>query len=113
VPTIVIRPQALADLAEIWAYIAEDSAIHADAFAARIDRKFHALARRPGIGRARPELDKDLRSFVVGQHVIFYLPISNGIEVIRVLHSARDIDVIRVLHSARDIDTAFEDEEHS
>jgi len=82
----------MADLAEIWAYIAEDSPVHADAFAARIDRKFHALARRPGMGRARPELDKHLRSFVVGQHVIFYLPRSNGIEVVRVLHGARDIE---------------------
>ena len=91
-PTVVIRPRALADLAEIWAYIAEDSPAHADAFAARIDRKFHTLARRPGIGRARPELDKYLRSFVVGQHVIFYLPRSNGIEVVRVLHGARDIE---------------------
>jgi toxin ParE1/3/4 len=89
---IVIRPRALDDLGEIWAYIAEDSPVHADAFAARIDRKFHALARQPGMGRARPELNKDLRSLAVGRHVIFYLPLSNGIEVVRVLHGARDIE---------------------
>jgi plasmid stabilization system protein ParE len=35
-PSIVIRPKAVADLAEIWAYIAEDSAREADAFASRI-----------------------------------------------------------------------------
>lgn len=100
-PTIVIRPRALVDLAEIWAYIAEDNPASADAFTALIDHKFHALARQPGIGRARPELNRDLRSFVVGRHMIFYLPFSNGIEIVRVLHGARDIEA------------AFQDEEHS
>jgi toxin ParE1/3/4 len=100
---IVIRPRALDDLGEIWAYRlylpradAERTVSlynsASDAFAARIDRKFHALARQPGMGRARPELNKDLRSLAVGRHVIFYLPLSNGIEVVRVLHGARDIE---------------------
>jgi toxin ParE1/3/4 len=89
---VVIRPRALVDLAEIWAYIAADSAAHADAFASLIDRKFHALARRPGMGRVRPELGIDLRSFIVGRYVIFYFPVSHGIEIVRVLHGARDLD---------------------
>jgi plasmid stabilization system protein ParE len=38
-PSVVIRPKALDDLAEIWAYIAEDSPRQADAFAAAIDRE--------------------------------------------------------------------------
>jgi len=91
VPLILRRPRALIDLAEIWDYIAEDSTARADTFSALIDDKFHALARRPGIGRARPELGKDIRSFVVGQYVVLYLPLPNGIDVIRVLHGARDI----------------------
>jgi toxin ParE1/3/4 len=90
-PSIVIRPRALADLAEIWAYIADDSSRHADAFAARINQEFRMLARRPEIGRARPELLANLRSFPVGRYVIFYLPHSRGIEVVRVLHGARDL----------------------
>jgi toxin ParE1/3/4 len=91
---VVIRPRALVDLAEIWAYIAKDNAAHADAFAALIDNKFQALARQPGIGRARLELGKNLRSFIVGRYVIFYLALSNGIEVVRVLHGARDIEAV-------------------
>jgi len=55
-PSIVVRPRALDDLSEIWAYIADDSVAHADAFTTLIDRKFRMLARRPNIGRARPEL---------------------------------------------------------
>ena len=45
------------------------------------------------MGRARDELAADLRSFPFGRYVIFYEPIEDGIDVVRVLHSARDIDV--------------------
>jgi toxin ParE1/3/4 len=90
-PSVVIRPKALADLADIWAYIAEDSIRHADAFAARINREFRMLARRSELGRDRPELLANLRSFPVGNYVIFYLPRPRGIQVIRVLHGARDL----------------------
>jgi toxin ParE1/3/4 len=91
VPRIIKRPQALIDLAEIWAHIAEDSVRNADAFAARIDDTLTALARQPRMGRLRPELGKHLRSFVVGRYVIFYLPLAKGTEIVRVLHGARDI----------------------
>jgi plasmid stabilization system protein ParE len=66
-PSVVLRPRALVDLADIWAFIAEDSEKHADRFAALIDSQFRALARQPLIGRSRPELATDLRSFPVGR----------------------------------------------
>jgi toxin ParE1/3/4 len=93
-PTIVVRPRALADLAEIWAYIADDSPGQADAFVDLVDSKFQALSRRPGVGRRRPELSSDIRSLTVGRYVVFYLPLSRGIEVVRVLHGSRDIESI-------------------
>jgi toxin ParE1/3/4 len=52
------------------------------------------LSKDPAIGRPRNELAKDLRSFPVGRYVVFYLPSPHGIEIVRVLHSARDIDMI-------------------
>jgi toxin ParE1/3/4 len=93
-PTVVVRPRALHDLAEIWAYIADDSVSHADTFAALIDRKFQTLARRPGMGRTRPELAIDLRSFAVRNHVIFYMPFPNGVEIVRELDGARDLETV-------------------
>jgi toxin ParE1/3/4 len=33
-----------------------------------------------------------LRSFPVGNYVIFYIPIPDGIEVVRVMHGRQDID---------------------
>lgn len=83
-PSIVVRLRASADLAEIWAHIAKDSVKHADRFAVLIDDHFRALARRPYMGRSRTELAPDLRSFPVGQHVIFYLPLPRGVEIVRV-----------------------------
>jgi len=90
-PSIVIRPKALEDLAEIWAYIAEDSPRQADAFASALNREIRNLARRPLIGHTRPELLTGLRSLPFGRYVIFYLPRKRGIEVVRLLHGARDL----------------------
>ena len=90
-PSIVIRPKAVADLSEIWTYIAEDSPRQADAFVARINGELQLLARQPKMGRERPELLDGLRSFPLGKYIIFYVPRSRGIEVVRVLHGARDL----------------------
>jgi toxin ParE1/3/4 len=92
--TAVVRPRALDDLAEIWAYIADDSPDQADAFVDLVDSKFQALSRRPRLGRRRPELSPDIRSLAFGRYVVFYLPLSRGIEVVRVLHGSRDIESI-------------------
>jgi toxin ParE1/3/4 len=56
--------------------------------------KFVLLPGQPLLGRLRPELALNLRSFPVDNHVIFYRPIDAGIEVARVLHGARDIDAL-------------------
>jgi toxin ParE1/3/4 len=93
-PLIVQRPQAITDLAEIWDYIADDSEGRADTFIDLLDRKIHALVRRPNIGRAREELAEGLRSFPVGRYIIFYRAVPKGIEIVRVLHGARDLETI-------------------
>ncbi len=93
-PSVAVRPRALADLAEIWAFVADDSVKHADRFAALIDGQFRVLARQPLMGRSRPELATDLRSLLVGSYIIFYLAVPKGLEIIRVLHGARDIESI-------------------
>ncbi|MEN6437497.1 MAG: type II toxin-antitoxin system RelE/ParE family toxin [Syntrophobacter sp.] len=93
-PVILKRPRARSDLAEIWDYIADDSEARADAFVESIDQEFQLLATRPNMGRVRDELAKGLRSFPVGRYIIFYRPISEGIEVIRVLHGSRDLETV-------------------
>lgn len=89
---VVRRPLAGADIADIWGFIAEDSVIQADAWVDRLDVRLHLLATQPLMGRARDELSPGLRSQPFGRYVIFYEPLSDGIDVVRVIHSARDIE---------------------
>jgi toxin ParE1/3/4 len=81
---------ARSDLDEIWLYIAQDNLDAADKFILAIVSRFPKLAAMPLIGRQREELLPRLRSFPVSRYVIFYRPIENGIEIVRVLHGARD-----------------------
>ena len=92
-PRITRRPLAAADVLDIWDYIAEDSVDAADRWVDSLDEKLHVLATQPLMGRARDELHVHLRSFPFGWYVIFYVPLEDGIDVVRVLHSARDIDL--------------------
>jgi toxin ParE1/3/4 len=85
-------PQAEIDLTSIWDYIAADNVKAADALLVRIEEHFDMLAQTPLAGRARNELAPNLRSFPVGNYVIFYVPVSDGIEVVRVMHGRQDID---------------------
>jgi toxin ParE1/3/4 len=88
------KPQAEADLIEIWIYIAQDSPTSADKLLDEIDEKSQMLAASPFIGKARDELGPNIRSFPAGNYVLFFRPIVDGIEIIRVLHGARDIDAL-------------------
>jgi toxin ParE1/3/4 len=93
-PIIVKRPKALADLAQIWDYIADHSEERADAFIAAIDAKFQTLSQHPAMGRRREELAPGLRSFAMGRYLIFYMPMTNGVDIVRVLHGFRDIETV-------------------
>lgn len=68
-PSIIKRPRARSDLAEIWDYIAADNETRADAFVDLIDHKFQALASHPHLGRSRDELEEGLRSFPVDKYI--------------------------------------------
>jgi toxin ParE1/3/4 len=57
----------------------------------RIGTIYEMLVLNPLAGRRRPDLGKDLRSFVVENFVIVYRPRSYGIEVVRVVHGRQDI----------------------
>ena len=85
------RPLAFSDLAEIWSFIADDSEAAADRFLDALEDKLQLLATQPRMGRMRDELLSGLLSFPVGRYVVFFKPHPNGIDLVRVLHSARDI----------------------
>ena len=49
------------------------------------------LSEQPKAGRERPELAPGLRSFPVGNYLLFYLPLPGGIDLVRVLSGYMDI----------------------
>jgi toxin ParE1/3/4 len=85
-------PQAEIDITAIWDFIAADSIKAADGLINRIDRAFDMLADTPLAGRSRDELRPNLRSFPVGNYIIFYVPLPDGVEVVRVMNGRQDID---------------------
>ena len=89
--TILVTPLAEEDLGDIWDYAAEYDAERADRLLDLIYEECRRLAEYPEMGRARHELLVNLRSFTFKNYVIFYQPITDGIEVLRVLHGARDV----------------------
>jgi len=93
-PAIRRSSQALFDAAEIALHIAEDNSAAADHWLEVIDEKFRLLAQAPHLGRKRFDLAPELRSLAAGNYVIFYRPIPEGVQIIRVLHGARDIPEI-------------------
>lgn len=79
------------DLLDIWNYIAEDSPNAADKFLNLIQEKLQLIASFPLMGENKSEIIDGLRCFPIGNYLVFYFPINDGVEVIRVLHGARDI----------------------
>lgn len=89
---VTLRPAAQADILDIWGHIAEDSPIEADRWIDRLDERLQLWATQPMIGRTRDELAASLRSLAFGRYVVFFVPLPNGLDVVRVLHGARDVD---------------------
>ena len=97
---VVRRPQAKRDLIQIGRYIAQDSVSSAVRFLRSARSDMRKLAEMPGMDARRDFEDArlaELRSWPIGgfrNYLIFYLPLSDGIEVVRVLHGARDLERI-------------------
>jgi toxin ParE1/3/4 len=82
------------DLSEIWEYIAVDSETAADKTLRETDAQCHVLGQYPKMGWDCSDIVPGVRSFPVGNYLIFYREISQGVEIIRVLHGARNLDFI-------------------
>jgi toxin ParE1/3/4 len=85
---IIRSPLAAKDLFEIWSYVAEKDETAADGLLDDLARVSRTLAENPGAGRTREELFPGLRSFPVGNYLVFYRALEDGIEVVRVIHGA-------------------------
>jgi toxin ParE1/3/4 len=87
----LVKPRADRDLDSIWSFITVDNPRAADAMIDRLTDTFDMLLTMPQTGRRRYEFRENLRSFAVENYVIFYMPVPDGIDILRVVHGRRDI----------------------
>ena len=83
--TVHRSPLAEQDYSEIWRYIAADNPDAADRLLRRIDAKLNLYAEYPRMGTTRDSVARGLRSFPVGNYVVFSRIVPDGIELVRVI----------------------------
>ncbi|MHC1776495.1 MAG: type II toxin-antitoxin system RelE/ParE family toxin [Lentimicrobium sp.] len=90
---IVWTESSLADLKEIFDYIADDSIRYASITVNRLYQRAQVIAINPSIGRIVPEFNiKTMRELIEGNYRIIY-QIKNKLQ----------IDILRVIHTARSL----------
>ncbi|MEH2158575.1 type II toxin-antitoxin system RelE/ParE family toxin [Nostoc sp.] len=89
-----LSPQATQDLQEINDYLFVGNPDSADRLLTLINEKLDTLAQFSSMGRRRDELLTALRSFPVDDYLIFYRPIAEGIEVVRIVSGYRDLETL-------------------
>lgn len=87
----VVSPDAKQDLDDIWEYYAEKDLAYAKKLLTEIAKKFVLLLQYPEMGRERNDLILNMRSFAVKDYLIFYSPIDDGIEILRVVKASRNL----------------------
>lgn len=89
-----ISTQAAQDIENIWKYLAENNLKAADRLFDTLRESFPKLAKFPQMGKQRSELAPLLRSFPVKNYLIFYRPIDEGVEIVRILHGSQDVETL-------------------
>lgn len=78
-------------LEDIWFYtLSEWGEVQAVQYVSMIEQGITQLLENPYIGKARPEIKKDLRSLQIQKHLIFYRVGTEYIDIIGILHSRMD-----------------------
>jgi len=97
---VILTPQAREDIKQISAYIARQDTQASIAFRHTLENIYQILLDLPEMGSVRnfgkPEL-RDLRMLMIPRfkhHLIFYHTTTEGLEIVRVLHSARNLPAL-------------------
>ena len=92
---LVFTEKARVDLLEAWLFIAEDNLAAADQVLDTVEQESKLLLMQPLMGRARPELGNQVRSWPSATpYILFYEVDGAELTVLRVLHHARDVRLV-------------------
>jgi toxin ParE1/3/4 len=97
VPRLKMLPSAQADLVNILEHITRESGHLAIGrwFVASLRQQCRELAALPAtLGRARPELRPDIRSFAFKGYVILFRYVDDVFEVVNIIEGHRDIEAL-------------------
>lgn len=85
--------QAKQDLVNVWLYTFNEwGEIQADKYLDRLENSLQLLAEQPLICRERTEFSPPVRIYHHEHHIVVYLVLESGINIIRVLHKNMDIE---------------------
>jgi toxin ParE1/3/4 len=93
-PTVVRSAKVRRDIRYLYTWIVEDSGVsRAEMIVERFEIALRRLARRPLMGRLRPDFEGAPRSFPVGPWLIVYEPLQDGsgILLLRIIDNRRDV----------------------
>ena len=82
-------PAAEEDAQSIWRHIAKDNPDAATSLLFKIEERLISLAAMPLSAAAVPQIARDVRRSSVGNYVVYYKALADGILVLRILHGAR------------------------
>lgn len=90
-PEYRLRPKARGDIENIWNYTYRTWGIRqARHYLNGLRDVCTDLAKNPDTGKIRDDLYTGLRVYPSGKHLVFYLTVENGIDVVRILHERMD-----------------------
>jgi toxin ParE1/3/4 len=88
---VSLTPKARADLKDISRYTNQTWGRQQRlTYLKQLNNAFSFLAENPQRGKKRNEIIGSPYSYHVGRHVIFYRPIAEGIQILRILHDSMD-----------------------
>jgi toxin ParE1/3/4 len=86
--------EANADMEKIALYLLDLNPTAAHRFLDALDLACELLAEHPQLGRTRQELADGLRSFPIGNYLIFYTIAPDGIDIVRIIYGGRGLPEI-------------------
>ena len=92
-PRVYKTAEAKEDLINIWSYTYKNwGEAQADLYHGELERAFELLADSPLICRLREELQPPVRLHHYNHHLIVYIEVESGINLVRVLHESMDYE---------------------
>jgi toxin ParE1/3/4 len=93
---VTYRPQALADLKEIYQFVlaASQHPVTANSFIARIMARCRRIGDAPNGGRLRDDLAKGLRTVPFERSAVIAYVVADTVEITNVFYGGRDYDAL-------------------